>query len=65
MAIRRAFALDDMVTHKADNESCGMITGIITRSYGVFYLVMWHDRCEGQHHESELAPAKEWCEQAS
>lgn len=54
MAIRRTFALDDMVAHKADSQSFGIITGVVTRTYGVFYLVTWNDRIETQHHASEL-----------
>ena len=53
------FNFGDMVTHKANEDEIGIVTGILYRpDGGVQYLVTWTNRVEERHYDIELCKTK-------
>ena len=49
------YQIGQTIYHRADDESRGIITGIIIRPGHFLYSVVWSDREEMQHYEMELS----------
>ena len=52
------FTNGEIVYHRANTEAKGIITGVVTRSHGYTYFVVWEDRAEGEHQACELTNEK-------
>jgi hypothetical protein len=59
------FELEEIVFLRIDEESKGIVTGIIFRPTGIMYMVTWGISNEQHHYEGELTREKSFSEKPS